>query len=156
MFFFQNRNFHQPPCLNGFLVTQMFFFYQLTREKSAQCINASTRNPRRVNVNGGAVALGHPLGASGARIVCTLLSVLTQQAPPGPRGARAEQQRNHGDFPAENGGVEMVYDGLRWIMMVLTQLKPVGPGQCPACNLQSGTKGRWCSSWVSGHPTAWH
>ena len=33
--------------------------------------------------------------------------------------------------------------------MVLTQLKPVGPGQCSACNLQSGTKGRWCSSWVS-------
>ena len=31
-----------------------------------------------VNVNGGAVALGHPLGASGARIVVTLLSVLTQ------------------------------------------------------------------------------
>eukprot|EP00913_Durusdinium_trenchii_P012520 g11756.t1 len=33
----------------------------------------------RVNVNGGAVALGHPIGASGARIVATLLSVLTQQ-----------------------------------------------------------------------------
>jgi acetyl-CoA C-acetyltransferase len=32
----------------------------------------------RVNVNGGAVALGHPLGASGARIVVTLLNVLNQ------------------------------------------------------------------------------
>nr|WP_199156415.1 acetyl-CoA C-acyltransferase [Pedobacter sp. ASV2] len=32
----------------------------------------------QVNVNGGAVALGHPLGASGARIVVTLLSVLNQ------------------------------------------------------------------------------
>ncbi|MCZ4244009.1 acetyl-CoA C-acyltransferase [Pedobacter punctiformis] len=32
----------------------------------------------QVNVNGGAVALGHPLGASGARIVVTLLSVLSQ------------------------------------------------------------------------------
>jgi len=31
-----------------------------------------------VNINGGAVALGHPLGASGARIVVTLLSVLSQ------------------------------------------------------------------------------
>src|SRR5690606_11280352 len=31
-----------------------------------------------VNVNGGAVSLGHPLGASGARIVVTLLSVLAQ------------------------------------------------------------------------------
>jgi len=30
----------------------------------------------KVNVHGGAVALGHPLGASGARIVTTLLGVL--------------------------------------------------------------------------------
>jgi len=30
----------------------------------------------RINVNGGAVALGHPLGASGARIVVTLISAL--------------------------------------------------------------------------------
>lgn len=35
-------------------------------------------NPAKVNVNGGAVSLGHPLGASGARIVVTLLSVLQQ------------------------------------------------------------------------------
>ena len=32
----------------------------------------------KVNVNGGAVALGHPLGASGARILVTLLHVLKQ------------------------------------------------------------------------------
>lgn len=32
----------------------------------------------KVNVNGGAVALGHPLGASGARIMVTLLNVLKQ------------------------------------------------------------------------------
>ena len=35
-------------------------------------------NPAKVNVNGGAVALGHPLGASGARIIVTLLNVLQQ------------------------------------------------------------------------------
>lgn len=35
-------------------------------------------NGDKVNVNGGAVAIGHPLGASGARIVVTLLSVLSQ------------------------------------------------------------------------------
>jgi acetyl-CoA acetyltransferase len=29
-----------------------------------------------VNVNGGAIALGHPLGASGARLTCTLLNEL--------------------------------------------------------------------------------
>jgi acetyl-CoA C-acetyltransferase len=33
-------------------------------------------DPNRVNVNGGAVALGHPIGASGARIVTTLLHAL--------------------------------------------------------------------------------
>ena len=33
----------------------------------------------RVNVNGGAVALGHPLGASGARIILSLMSVLKQK-----------------------------------------------------------------------------
>lgn len=35
-------------------------------------------DPKKVNINGGAVALGHPLGASGARIVVTLLHVLKQ------------------------------------------------------------------------------
>jgi acetyl-CoA C-acetyltransferase len=30
-------------------------------------------NPDIVNVNGGAIALGHPIGASGARILITLL-----------------------------------------------------------------------------------
>jgi acetyl-CoA C-acetyltransferase len=30
-------------------------------------------DPAKVNVNGGAVALGHPIGASGARILVTLL-----------------------------------------------------------------------------------
>lgn len=36
-------------------------------------------DPGKVNVYGGAVSLGHPLGASGARIVVTLLSVLEQE-----------------------------------------------------------------------------
>ncbi|MCO4294086.1 acetyl-CoA C-acyltransferase [Solitalea sp. MAHUQ-68] len=36
-------------------------------------------DPAKVNINGGAVALGHPIGMSGARIVITLLSVLKQQ-----------------------------------------------------------------------------
>ncbi|PTM02736.1 MAG: acetyl-CoA C-acetyltransferase, partial [Bacteroidetes bacterium] len=35
-------------------------------------------NDNNVNVNGGAVSLGHPLGCSGARIIITLLSVLEQ------------------------------------------------------------------------------
>ncbi|MEK6589721.1 MAG: thiolase family protein, partial [Nitrospinota bacterium] len=33
-------------------------------------------NPAKVNVNGGAIALGHPIGASGARILVTLIHAL--------------------------------------------------------------------------------
>ena len=36
-------------------------------------------DPAKVNVNGGAVSIGHPLGASGARIIITLLNVLKQR-----------------------------------------------------------------------------
>jgi acetyl-CoA C-acetyltransferase len=36
-------------------------------------------DPAKVNVNGGAVALGHPIGASGARILTTLLYALKQR-----------------------------------------------------------------------------
>ncbi|MCW0215000.1 MAG: thiolase family protein [Pseudonocardia sp.] len=35
-------------------------------------------DPAKVNVNGGAIAIGHPLGASGARLATTLLGVLEQ------------------------------------------------------------------------------
>ena len=35
-------------------------------------------DPQKVNVNGGAVSLGHPLGCSGARIIVTLINVLKQ------------------------------------------------------------------------------
>ncbi|WP_276503435.1 acetyl-CoA C-acyltransferase [Terrimonas pollutisoli] len=35
-------------------------------------------DPAKVNVHGGAVSLGHPLGASGARIIVTLINVLKQ------------------------------------------------------------------------------
>ena len=36
-------------------------------------------DPAKVNVHGGAVSLGHPLGASGARIIVTLVHILRQQ-----------------------------------------------------------------------------
>lgn len=35
-------------------------------------------DPAKTNVNGGAVSMGHPLGASGARIIITLINVLKQ------------------------------------------------------------------------------
>ena len=33
----------------------------------------------KINLNGGAIALGHPLGCSGARITTTLINVMEQQ-----------------------------------------------------------------------------
>lgn len=36
-------------------------------------------DPARVNVNGGAVAIGHPIGASGARVLVTLLHAMAQR-----------------------------------------------------------------------------
>ena len=36
-------------------------------------------NQKKVNVNGGAIALGHPIGASGARILVTLIHEMNKQ-----------------------------------------------------------------------------
>ncbi len=47
--------------------------------QSIAVMNELGLDPERVNVNGGAVALGHPIGASGARILVTLLHALKQQ-----------------------------------------------------------------------------
>jgi acetyl-CoA C-acetyltransferase len=42
-------------------------------------LQATGADPARLNVNGGAIALGHPLGASGAKLMTTLLNVLSQR-----------------------------------------------------------------------------
>jgi acetyl-CoA C-acetyltransferase len=43
------------------------------------CVGMLQLDPARVNVRGGAIALGHPIGASGARVLVTLLHTLAQQ-----------------------------------------------------------------------------
>jgi acetyl-CoA C-acetyltransferase len=43
------------------------------------CLKELPIDPDRLNVNGGAIALGHPLGASGARMVATLLHELVRR-----------------------------------------------------------------------------
>jgi acetyl-CoA C-acetyltransferase len=43
-------------------------------------IKVAGLNPEKINVNGGAVAIGHPIGASGARILTTLLHALKQRS----------------------------------------------------------------------------
>lgn len=48
--------------------------------QSVACINELRLDPELVNVNGGAIALGHPLGCSGARICTTLLHEMDRRA----------------------------------------------------------------------------
>ena len=48
--------------------------------QSLACLRGLDLDPARVNVRGGAIALGHPIGASGARIVATLLGVMKDDA----------------------------------------------------------------------------
>jgi 3-oxoadipyl-CoA thiolase len=47
--------------------------------QSLACIHDLNINPAIVNVNGGSIAIGHPLGASGARISTTLLHQMQKQ-----------------------------------------------------------------------------
>ena len=47
--------------------------------QSIPCVEQLGLDPETVNVNGGAIALGHPLGASGARLVITLAHELAER-----------------------------------------------------------------------------
>ncbi|MGM0945593.1 MAG: acetyl-CoA C-acyltransferase [Bacteroidota bacterium] len=65
------------------LTTEDIDFYEINEAFSAVAIaNQKELNldPEKLNVYGGAVSLGHPLGASGARIIATLNSVLHQES----------------------------------------------------------------------------
>src|ERR1043165_8277178 len=56
-------------------------YYEINEAFSAVAIANNIKlelNPEKVNVNGGAVALGHPLGASGTRITMALANILRQ------------------------------------------------------------------------------
>ena len=53
--------------------------FELNEAFAAQalaCVRGLELDPTKVNVNGGAIALGHPIGSSGARIACTLLHAM--------------------------------------------------------------------------------
>lgn len=57
-------------------------YYEINEAFSAVAIANNMKlglDPARVNIQGGAVALGHPLGASGARIVLTLAHILKEK-----------------------------------------------------------------------------
>ena len=47
--------------------------------QSLACINELNLDVSKININGGAIALGHPLGSSGSRLITTLLNSLEEQ-----------------------------------------------------------------------------
>ena len=56
--------------------------FELNEAFAAQmvaCARELRIDPAKINVHGGAIALGHPIGASGARVLVTLLSALEQR-----------------------------------------------------------------------------
>jgi acetyl-CoA C-acetyltransferase len=67
------------------LTADQIDLYEINEAFAAQmlgCLRGLELDPSKVNIHGGAIALGHPLGASGARILVTLLHALDH------RGAR--------------------------------------------------------------------
>jgi acetyl-CoA C-acetyltransferase len=57
--------------------------FELNEAFAAQSVavaKALSIHPDKINVNGGAIALGHPVGASGARILVTLLHEMTRRS----------------------------------------------------------------------------
>jgi acetyl-CoA acetyltransferase family protein len=54
----------------------LFEFNEAFAAQSLAVVRELGVDPAKVNVNGGAIALGHPIGASGARILTTLLYAL--------------------------------------------------------------------------------
>jgi len=72
-----------PKCAEKAGVAHGSFDLHEINEAFSAAAVALTRkldlDPDRINVNGGAVALGHPIGASGARILTTLLYAMTQR-----------------------------------------------------------------------------
>jgi acetyl-CoA C-acetyltransferase len=64
------------------LALEQIDLFEINEAFAAQmlaCVSALRLDPAKVNVHGGAIALGHPIGASGARILVTLLSALKQR-----------------------------------------------------------------------------
>ncbi|MFJ6267555.1 acetyl-CoA C-acyltransferase [Lysinibacillus xylanilyticus] len=75
---YSSRKALQRACLT----TNDIGLYEINEAFASQAIESIKQlelNPAQVNVNGGAIAFGHPLGASGARIVTTLLYEMKKQ-----------------------------------------------------------------------------
>ena len=91
-------------------------------------------DPARLNVNGGAIALGHPIGCTGARILVTLIYELRRRRQHrGPGDALRERRNGDGDG---NRGVRSVF-GLRSSIVALVVSRSLVVGRIPE------NEGRW-------------
>jgi len=64
------------------LTTDDIDLFELNEAFASQmlaCLRELQLDPQKVNVNGGAIAIGHPIGASGARVLVTLLASLKRR-----------------------------------------------------------------------------
>jgi len=68
-----NQSGWQPQDVDLYEINEAFAVVTMAAIKDLEL------NPEQVNIHGGACALGHPIGASGARIVTTLIYALQQQ-----------------------------------------------------------------------------
>jgi acetyl-CoA acyltransferase len=57
----------------------LFELNEAFASQALYCVRELGIDPERCNVNGGAIALGHPLGATGARLTATLLYELRRR-----------------------------------------------------------------------------
>jgi acetyl-CoA C-acetyltransferase len=72
-----------PKCLNKEGIGQedvdLFEINEAFSGSTVAVLKELQLDPAKVNVNGGSVALGHPIGASGCRVLVTLLNEMTKQ-----------------------------------------------------------------------------
>ena len=103
-------------------------------------------DPAKVNVNGGAVALGHPLGASGARLMTTLVHDVGAQRQP-LRPADHVRRRRHGQ--RHNPGANLIRRGYLDSSSA-SAAYPVAASRMNRTGIDSGLYG--CSS--TRHPSS--
>ena len=72
-----------PKCLAKQGITtedvDLYEIYEAFSGSTLAALRELNLDPKRVNVNGGAVSLGHPIGASGCRVLVTLLHEMIRQ-----------------------------------------------------------------------------
>jgi acetyl-CoA C-acetyltransferase len=72
-----------PKCLKKEGITievvDLFEINEAFSGSTVAVLKTLKLDPSRVNVNGGSVSLGHPIGASGCRVLVTLLNEMIRQ-----------------------------------------------------------------------------